>query len=466
MKKTITLRNLCLIGIIATFINGFAAKVDKSVNITVDGVKRSYWLYVPDNCSKNAPVVFALHGASGHSTDKSPHFNPIADKEGFIVVYPQGEPIYFPVFGGTVTGWDATGEANKDVVFIKAILNEIDNNYGIDRNRVYCCGFSNGGMMTYAMSNACSDVFAAFASISGFPLNEFHFRHTGTRPIPFLHIHGKKDDFVKYSLMPVIRDEIVARNGACPVAKKTTVAGKYDKSIYEATEGGFPYIYYEIDDMGHSDFTDNTEDGSSSLTMWNFFKKYTLDTPCDKTLKWMPRIEEEGFDPSQHGFILNSGTMVLLFGDEKQDNSNHNVYHSLQFDKGKYRLTFKSSGPAGKKLTVKIRRWSDNAKDVLNTTVNVGEDSSLDFDVEDGWGQYRLTIKKESADDKITVSELKIISTDSGESAIALPTTEYNTHPIKYYSLSGTPLSKPEREITICRMSDGKVRKIYASQYR
>ena len=99
-------------------------------------------------------------------------------------------------------------------------------------------------------------------------------------------------------------------------------------------------------------------------------------------------------------------------------------------------------------------------------TVNVGEDSSLDFDVEDGWGQYRLTIKKESADDKITVSELKIISTDSGESAIALPTTEYNTHPIKYYSLSGTPLSKPEREITICRMSDGKVRKIYASQYR
>lgn len=126
MKKTITLRNLCLIGIIATFINGFAAKVDKSVNITVDGVKRSYWLYVPDNCSKNAPVVFALHGASGHSTDKSPHFNPIADKEGFIVVYPQGEPIYFPVFGGTVTGWDATGEANKDVVFIKAILISTD----------------------------------------------------------------------------------------------------------------------------------------------------------------------------------------------------------------------------------------------------------------------------------------------------------------------------------------------------
>lgn len=109
---------------------------------------------------------------------------------------------------------------------------------------------------------------------------------------------------------------------------------------------------------------------------------------------------------------------------------------------------------------MKIRRWSDNAKDVLNTTVNVGEEASLDFDVGDGWGQYRLIIKKEAADDKITVSELKIISTDSSESAIALPTTESNSLPIKYYSLSGTPLSKPERGITICRMSDGMIRKI------
>ena len=174
----------------------------------------------------------------------------------------------------------------------------------------------------------------------------------------------------------------------------------------------------------------------------------------------MPRIEVEGFDPSQHGFTLNSGTMVLLFGDEKQTADNHNVYHSLQFDKGKYRLTFKSSGSASKKLTVRVRRWSDNAKDVLNTTVNVGEDASLDFDVENGWGQYRLTIKKESADDKITVSELKIISTDSGESAISLPSITGNALPIKYYSLSGTPLGKPERGMSICLMPDGTVKKI------
>ncbi|MGM9699481.1 MAG: alpha/beta hydrolase family esterase [Prevotella sp.] len=465
MKKTIMLRNICLTGIIATFMNGFAAKENKSVNITVDGAKRSYWLYVPDKCGATAPVVFALHGASGHSTDKSPHFNPIADKEGFIVVYPQGEPIYFPVFGGTVTGWDASGEENKDAAFIKAILDEIDNKYGIDRNRVYCCGFSNGGMMTYAMSNACSDIFAAFASISGFPLNEFHFRHTGTRPVPFLHIHGKNDDFVKYSLMPVIRDEIVARNDACPVAKKTTVAGKYDKSVYEATEGSFPYIYYEIDGMGHNDFTANTEDGSSSQTMWNFFKQYTLDTPCDKSLKWMPRIEQDGFNPAQHGFTVNSGKTVLCFGDEKQTSGNHNVYHSLQFDKGKYRLTFKSSGPAGKTVNVKISRWSDNAKDVLDKTVTVGEDASIDFDIEDSWGQYNITFLRSSTEDKITISDIRIHTISSDNTAIEyLPSSAAKPTTVEtYYSLSGSRISNPKRGLTLCRMSDGTVRKMLSS---
>ena len=67
---------------------------------------------------QNPALVVSLHGASGHDTDKSPFRTDVADKEGCIVAYPQGKPIYFPVFGGTVTGWDATGEENDDVKFL------------------------------------------------------------------------------------------------------------------------------------------------------------------------------------------------------------------------------------------------------------------------------------------------------------------------------------------------------------
>ena len=97
--------------------------------------------------------------------------------------------------------------------------------------------------MTYTVANLLADKFAAFASISGYPINEFHLHHTGYRPVPFLHIHGKNDDFVKYSLVPNIIYNMVARNGANPTPAVTTSSGKYKKSVFEAGEGGFPIVF-------------------------------------------------------------------------------------------------------------------------------------------------------------------------------------------------------------------------------
>ena len=68
--------------------------------------------------------------------NNSPRFNEIADKEGFIIVYPQGVDIYFPVLGGTVTGWDASGEENDDVTFLKAVIEDVDSKYKLDRKRL------------------------------------------------------------------------------------------------------------------------------------------------------------------------------------------------------------------------------------------------------------------------------------------------------------------------------------------
>ena len=284
-----------------------AAKTDKDVTIKVNGENRSYRLYVPSTMKDNCPLVLSLHGAGGQSSNKSPFRTDVADKAGCIVAYPQGKLTAFPGLGGMqANGWSAYGEENFDTDFLKAVIEDVASKYAIDRQRLYCCGFSNGGMMTYVMANTCSHLFAAFAAISGYPINEFHLHHTSWRPVPFLHIHGKNDDFVKYSLVPNIIDNMVARNGANPVPKKTAKSGKYTKSVYEAGEGGFPIIFYEIEGMGHEDYTGNTEDNSSAQTMWNFFKQYTLDSPCDTTLKWRPRIETEGYTPKSHGWTVKS----------------------------------------------------------------------------------------------------------------------------------------------------------------
>lgn len=387
--------------------------VDQNVEISVGGETRNFQLYVPDKDMSNCPLVISLHGAYGHSTDYSPFRKAVADEANCIVAYPQGKVTAFPIgFGGSGTGWTATGENNFDVEFLKAVIEDVASKYQIDRKRIYCCGFSNGGMMTYAMANACSDEIAAFAAISGYPINEFHLRHTGDRPVPFLHIHGKADDFVKYSLVPTIVDEMVARLGANPVPTTTTGSG-YTKKVYAAADGSFPYVFYEIDGMDHSDFTANTEDGSSAKTMWNFFKQYTLDSPSDATLKWAPRIETAGFVPASHGWTVNDGTTLLQFGGDQSTNENQNVYHSLQLDNGNYKLSFKSTGAAGKTIGVKIEKLTSPNTVVLDETVNVGVDAELPFTVTDGWGEYKLTITRPDASDAITVTNLAITQTDN-----------------------------------------------------
>ena len=416
--------------------------------ITVNGKTRSYWLHVPKDIEAGAPLVVAMHGAGGSSNDQSPHFNEIADAEKFIVAYPQGEPIYFPVFGGTVNGWNATGGNNNDVAFIKAMLEDVAQQYHVDRNRIYACGFSNGGMNTYALANACSDVFAACASISGFPLNEFHLRHTGTRPMPFLHIHGKEDNFVKYSLMPTIVDEMVARLGANPVPIKTSVSGKYDKSVYEAAEGSFPYIYYEVDGMGHNDFTPNTEDGNSSLTMWNFFKQYTLDMPYDAKLCWRPRVDEVGYDPTEHGWIKNRVTTLLSFGNEQKSDDNQNVYHSLQFVKGTYKLSFRSEGEDGETIGIKIRKQPGNTV-IYEKTVKVNEPVTVFFKAESDYGEYKLLLTRNRSAKEITVKDIRIDASSDEEASGINEHRLLEQHNGKYYSLNGIETPQPSKGLYI-----------------
>lgn len=447
-------------------VSAVAAKVEKTVTLKVGNSTRSYLLYVPNNVKNNTPLVFSLHGTSGHSSDKSPFRTAVADSKGCIVVYPQGSDIYFPVFGGTLPGWHSEGVWSEDIDFFKAIIEDVASKYSIDRKRIYCCGFSNGGMMTYTVANVASDIFAAFCSISGMPLNEFHLHHTSARPIPFLHIHGKADDFVKYSLMPSVVDDMVARNGCNPVAEKKTVSGKYTKSVFSPIEGGMPYIYYEVDGMGHSDYTDRTDDNNSALTMWNFMSKYTVDSPCDTTMKWRPIIEAEGWAPKSHGWTVNSGTTLLMFGKDQKTDANQNVYRSLQFENGKYKLKFKADGDADKVLRVNLQSLAKKTY-VFKDTVSASGETTIFFDIDKGWGEYKLTIYRPSSADVINITELGIYTATAEEEqeyittgVLAPKNTSFNA-PEATWQLNGMLAGNSQsRGIQIVRHSDGTVKKI------
>ena len=70
------------------------ARADDVHRITVDGRERTYQLHLPDSYDGTTPlpVVVALHGGGGNvaKARRGYRLEPLADRDGFIIVYPQG----------------------------------------------------------------------------------------------------------------------------------------------------------------------------------------------------------------------------------------------------------------------------------------------------------------------------------------------------------------------------------------
>jgi polyhydroxybutyrate depolymerase len=169
--------------------------------LKVNGATRSYRVYCPENiCPKNLPLMLVLHGGLGNAREieKSTGMSEIADNGGFLVVYPNGTEGRFGLKdrrtwnAGLCCGMAAKRDSD-DIGFIKALIEEIERAYAIDRRRVYVVGMSNGGMMAYRLASEIPNEFAAMVAVSGaLTVDDFE----AARNIAVLHIHGTDDAFV------------------------------------------------------------------------------------------------------------------------------------------------------------------------------------------------------------------------------------------------------------------------------
>ena len=62
----------------------------ETYNCTIDGIERTYKLYLPANIKPNAPLIFVLHGYGGSNNLDFLGANKLADEHGFAVCYPLG----------------------------------------------------------------------------------------------------------------------------------------------------------------------------------------------------------------------------------------------------------------------------------------------------------------------------------------------------------------------------------------
>jgi polyhydroxybutyrate depolymerase len=119
-------------------------------------------------------------------------FNTYADQYDFIVVYPDG------VSNSWNVGFSGGSTAN-DVGFLSALIDTLQVQYGIDLNRVYSTGFSNGGFMSYRLACELTDRIAAIASVSGTMTDAAWGSCQPSRNMPVMHIHGTSDFVVMYN---------------------------------------------------------------------------------------------------------------------------------------------------------------------------------------------------------------------------------------------------------------------------
>src|SRR5690349_7227603 len=126
-RLSIVIALICLPGLVSAVeaVRYFVA--NRSTNTMVwMGVTREYTLHVPPRYNPNtpAPLVITLHGAAiwPAAQQQLSQWDRVADREGFIVVYPSGEA------GNGPRHFDL-----DDKPFIAGLIDEIQRSYNIDR---------------------------------------------------------------------------------------------------------------------------------------------------------------------------------------------------------------------------------------------------------------------------------------------------------------------------------------------
>lgn len=303
-----------------------------------DGLTRTFLQHLPENYQAGNPMLIVLHGGEGtqssnfHSGGLRPGsfagrpWARLSNQHGFLLLSPGAVPVNGGLFGFFNGAWwndgrqPATGQATStadDVGFLAALIAWAVTERGVDPNRVYMAGGSNGGMMTYRMLLEVPDLIAAGAAfVANLPENVYqaatdasNTANTVVVPRPIFIMNGSKDTGMPFEGGMVIfdqgrvvssavtRDFFVERNEAS-LQETTNVMSSQGclitSELYTSTTT--PVVYKVMHDaghvmarserfglllelfytimFGHSCRTMSEEDGGALA--WNFLSQYTL----------------------------------------------------------------------------------------------------------------------------------------------------------------------------------------------
>jgi polyhydroxybutyrate depolymerase len=235
-----------------------------TLELTVDGTKRSALVYASRETRSSAPLVFVFHGFSGNARQAARSYDLHGAWPEAVVVYPQGLTIESPRLQRTGPGWQhSPGEqGDRDLKFFDALLGKVKADYKIDPKRVYVCGMSNGALFSFLLLARRADSIAAFAPIAG---GAGLWLRDAKTPRPVLMVHGKNDTLVPLRGAELTRDACIRLNGA--VKQEREWAPGY--TLYKPPSGN-NVVVWRLHEGGHIWPAGTTE------MIVRFFKEHAL----------------------------------------------------------------------------------------------------------------------------------------------------------------------------------------------
>ena len=290
------------ISLFALFLFSSLSSTAQLVNesFVFEGVQRDHKVFVPASFSEDMPLVLNLHGYTSNAFQQVfySNMNAVAEQNNFLVVYPDGTTDQFET-----TFWNSAilGESVDDLGYLSALIDSMIVNYNVNPSRVYMCGMSNGGFMSYYSACELSDKIAAIASVTGTMNNEIYDNCNPARAVPVLEIHGTADGTVPYngasnggSFQTMISTEEVVdfwvNHNNCTLESEqvledisTTDLSTVTHFVYSGGTNGTSVELYRINNGGHTwpgsiiPLPETNLDIIASEVIWDFFKKYSID---------------------------------------------------------------------------------------------------------------------------------------------------------------------------------------------
>lgn len=280
------------------------AKREVAGEILIDGQRRTYHVHTPKSYTGKTPLalVLAFHGGGGNgrNMEQMSGFSGKADRENFIVVYPNG----LGRLENILLTWNAGGccdyamEQNvDDVKFVSALIDKLSRDYSVDKKRVYATGFSNGALLSHRLAAEIPEKLAAIAPVAG-ALFDSSPKPKGR--VAVLMIHGLADTAVPYKGGDSQRERVQKRqsepyksldyaarywsgNNACRPVPIKSAAGNITREKYAGCSSGADVEVLTISDGLHSwpggekgrEAADAPSNSISATdTVWEFFRAH------------------------------------------------------------------------------------------------------------------------------------------------------------------------------------------------